>query len=75
MADLGIGQQQLVEIVKALAKDSTILLLDEPTAALTATEVERLLGIVVRLRERGITCVYISHKLEEIRALCDHATI
>ena len=75
VADLGIGQQQLVEIVKALAKDSTILLLDEPTAALTATEVEQLLGIVVRLRERGITCVYISHKLDEVFAIADQITV
>ena len=75
VADLGIGQQQLVEIVKALAKDSTILLLDEPTAALTATEVERLLSIVVRLRERGITCVYISHKLDEVFAIADQITV
>ena len=75
VADLGIGQQQLVEIVKALAKDSTILLLDEPTAALTAAEVERLLGIVARLRERGITCVYISHKLDEVFAIADRITV
>ncbi|MDP6701442.1 MAG: sugar ABC transporter ATP-binding protein, partial [Candidatus Latescibacteria bacterium] len=75
VADLGIGQQQLVEIVKALAKDSTILLLDEPTAALTEAEVERLLGIVVRLRERGITCVYISHKLDEVFAIADRITV
>ena len=75
VADLGIGQQQLVEIVKALAKDSTILLLDEPTAALTEAEVERLLGIVARLRERGITCVYISHKLDEVFAIADRITV
>ena len=75
VADLGIGQQQLVEIVKALAKDSTILLLDEPTAALTEAEVERLLGIVERLRERGITCVYISHKLDEVFAIADRITV
>ena len=75
VADLGIGQQQLVEIVKALAKDSTILLLDEPTAALTEAEVERLLGIVARLRARGITCVYISHKLDEVFAIADRITV
>ena len=75
VADLGSGQQQLVEIVKALAKDSTILLLDEPTAALTEAEVERLLGIVERLRERGITCVYISHKLDEVFAIADRITV
>ena len=65
----------MIEIVKALAKDSTILLLDEPTAALTEAEVERLLGIVARLRERGITCVYISHKLDEVFAIADRITV
>jgi D-xylose transport system ATP-binding protein len=73
--DLGIGQQQLVEIVKALAKDSRILLLDEPTAALTETEVEVLLKIVKDLRQHGVTCVYISHKLDEVLAIADRVTI
>lgn len=73
--DLGIGQQQLVEIVKALAKDSRILLLDEPTAALTETEVEILLAIVKDLRNHGVTCLYISHKLDEVMAISDHITI
>ena len=75
VADLGVGQQQLVEIVKALAKNSKILLLDEPTAALTETEVERLLHIVGGLRQRGITCVYISHKLDEVLQIADRITV
>jgi D-xylose transport system ATP-binding protein len=75
VADLGVGQQQLVEIVKALAKNSKILLLDEPTAALTETEVERLLHIVGGLRQRGITCVYISHKLDEVLEIADRITV
>ena len=75
VADLGIGQQQLVEIVKALAKNSKILLLDEPTAALTEAEVERLLQIVRSLRQRGITCVYISHKLDEVFEIADRVTV
>ncbi len=75
VADLGIGQQQLVEIVKALAKNSKILLLDEPTAALTEAEVERLLQIVRSLRQRGITCVYISHKLDEVFEIADRITV
>lgn len=73
--DLGIGQQQMVEIVKALAKDSKILLLDEPTAALTESEVEILLRIVQRLRDKGITCVYISHKLDEVFHIADRITV
>ncbi len=75
VADLGIGQKQLVEIVKALAKNSSILLLDEPTSALTETEVERLLQIVRCLQKRGITCVYISHKLDEVFQVADRITV
>jgi len=73
--DLGVGEQQLVEIVKALSKDTRILLLDEPTAALTETEVDILLDIVRDLKSRGITCVYISHKLEEVFAISDRITV
>ncbi|MGH1363711.1 MAG: sugar ABC transporter ATP-binding protein [Calditrichia bacterium] len=72
---LGVGEQQLVEIVKALSKETRILLLDEPTAALTETEVEILLEIVQGLKKRGITCVYISHKLDEVFAISDRITI
>lgn len=75
VADLGIGQQQLVEILKALSKNSKILLLDEPTAALTETEVEILLRIVRSLRDQGLTCVYISHKLDEVFAIADRITV
>ncbi|HEX2585431.1 MAG TPA: sugar ABC transporter ATP-binding protein, partial [Steroidobacteraceae bacterium] len=75
VGDLGIGEQQLIEIVKALAKDTKILLLDEPTAALTETEVEVLLKIIRDLRTRGVTCVYISHKLDEVFAISDRITV
>jgi D-xylose transport system ATP-binding protein len=75
VGDLGIGEQQLIEIVKALAKDTKILLLDEPTAALTETEVEVLLKIIRDLRSRGVTCVYISHKLDEVFAIADRITV
>ncbi len=75
IVDLGVGEQQLVEIVKALSKNSRILLLDEPTAALTEVEVEILLDIVRGLRKSGITCVYISHKLDEVFAISDRITV
>jgi D-xylose transport system ATP-binding protein len=73
--NLGIGQQQLVEIAKALSHDARILVLDEPTAALTDTEVETLVHILNSLRERGIGMVYISHKLEEVFRLSDRITV
>jgi len=62
--NLGIGQQQLVEIAKALSQEARILVLDEPTAALTEAEVETLFGILGKLRERGVAMIYISHKLD-----------
>ncbi len=73
--NLGIGQQQLVEIAKALSQNGRILILDEPTAALTDTEVETLVNILNGLRERGIGMVYISHKLEEVFRLSDRITV
>jgi D-xylose transport system ATP-binding protein len=72
---LGIGQKQLVEIVKALAKQSRILILDEPTAALAEHEVQVLLGILRDLRTQGIACIYISHKLDEVFAIADRITV
>jgi D-xylose transport system ATP-binding protein len=75
VAKLGIGQKQLVEIVKALSKDSQILILDEPTAALAENEVLILLDILRDLRERGIASIYISHKLDEVFAICDRITV
>ena len=75
VARLGVGQKQLVEIVKALAKDSRILILDEPTAALAEHEVQILLAILRDLRQRGLACIYISHKLDEVFALADRVTV
>ena len=75
VGDLGVGQQQLVEILKALSKNSRILLLDEPTAALAESEVEILLDIVRGLKQKGITCVYISHKLDEVFTIADRITV
>ncbi len=73
--NLGVGQQQMVEIAKALARDVKLLLLDEPTAALTEAEVDILLDLVDKLRKKGVTCIYISHRLDEIMRLCDDITI
>ncbi len=73
--NLGIGQQQLVEIAKALSHDARILVLDEPTAALTQTEVESLFRILRKLRERGAGMIYISHKLNEVFQLSDRITV
>jgi len=73
--ELGIGQQQLVEITKALSKDARILVLDEPTAALTDTEVETLFTILNDLRLRGVGMIYISHKLDEVFRMSDRITV
>lgn len=75
VGDLGVGQKQLVEIVKALGKNSRVLILDEPTAALAEHEVQVLLDILRDLRSRGIACIYISHKLEEVFAIADRITV
>jgi D-xylose transport system ATP-binding protein len=72
---LGIGRQQLVEIAKALSQDAKILVLDEPTAALTESEVETLFAIITKLRSRGVGLIYISHKLEEVFRMSDRITV
>lgn len=72
---LGIGLQQIVEIVRALSFDAKILVLDEPTAALTAAECDRLLALLRDLRTRGTTSIYVSHRLDEVFALCDRITV
>lgn len=73
--DLGMGSQQLVEIAKALSKDARILILDEPTSALTETEAENLLKILRSLKQKGVTCIYISHRLGEVMSIADHITV
>jgi D-xylose transport system ATP-binding protein len=73
--ELGIGQKQLIEIVRAMDKRSRVLVLDEPTAALTEQEVAVLLTHLRRLRAQGTACIYISHKLDEVFALADRITV
>ncbi len=73
--NLGVGHQQLVEIAKALSKKAKILILDEPTAALTIEETELLMAIIRKLKERGVSCIYISHRLNEVFALADRITV
>jgi D-xylose transport system ATP-binding protein len=75
VGDLGTGQQQLVEIAKALAKNAALLILDEPTASLSEGEVEVLMDILARIKERGVTCIYISHKLDEVFRMADTITV
>ena len=73
--DLGVGSQQLVEIAKALSKEARILILDEPTAALTEAETETLLVLLDGLRKKGVTCIYISHRLREVTRIADRVTV
>ncbi len=75
MSDLSVGQQQMVEICKALMVDAKVLIMDEPTAALTQSETEGLFRLINDLRKKGVSIVYISHRMEEIFELCDRITI
>ncbi len=75
VSGLSVGRQQLVEIVKALSKNKKILLLDEPTAALTEAEAGVLLEIIANLRRHEVGCIYISHKLDEVFAIADRITV
>jgi ribose transport system ATP-binding protein len=75
VGDLSTAERQLVEIAKALSFDAKIIVMDEPTSSLTKKEVELFYSIVEKLRESGITVIYISHKLEEIYRICDRVTI
>ena len=73
--ELRVGDQQLVEIAKALSLEAEILIMDEPTSALTETEVARLFRVIDRLRSRGVTILYISHKMDEVFRLADRITV
>lgn len=73
--DLGVGKRQLVEIAKALSKDVKLLILDEPTAALNEDDSENLLNLLRDLKNHGVTCVLISHKLKEVIEIADSVTV
>lgn len=75
VGDLSAGERQRVEIIRCLLQDPKLLIMDEPTSVLTPQEVEILFKTLQKLRSEGTSILYISHKLEEIRTLCDHATI
>ena len=75
LGTLSVSQMQLVEIAKAVSADCKVLILDEPTSSLTAAEVEALFTIVGELRSRGVSIVYISHKMDEILRISDEVTI
>jgi rhamnose transport system ATP-binding protein len=72
---LSMPEQQIVEIARALGADARILIMDEPTASLTDREVERLFGVVARLRAQGAGIIYISHRVEEVLAIADRTTV
>lgn len=75
VGELTVGQQQMVEIAKALSLKAKILILDEPTSALTETEVKHLFRIIGELKNSGVSMIYISHKMEEVFALSDRITV
>ena len=75
VGDLSVGERQRVEIVRCLLQDPRILIMDEPTSVLTPQEVSTLFTTLRKLSSEGVAILYISHKLEEIRTLCDHATV
>lgn len=73
--ELSVGQQQIIEISKALMTNASVIIMDEPTAALTDREIETLFTVIHKLRKEGVSFVYISHRMEEIFSICDAITI
>ncbi len=73
--DIPVGVQQRVEIIKALANDAEVLILDEPTAVLTPAEIDELIGVMRQLKENGTSIVFITHKLKEVKAIADTITV
>ena len=72
---LGVGKMQMTEIAKALSENAKVLILDEPTSALADAEIEKLMEILNELKNHGVTCIYISHKLEEFFKITDSITV
>jgi len=75
VADLTIGQQQMLQIAAAIGQGARLIVFDEPTSSLSQHEADRLYTLIARLRQRGVTCIYVSHRLEEIFHLCDAITV
>lgn len=75
VSDLSVAKQQMVEIAKALSFNSEVLIMDEPTAALTETEIDELFRMIDQLREKGVGVVHISHRLEELKKISDRVTV
>ncbi|MEK3730953.1 MULTISPECIES: sugar ABC transporter ATP-binding protein [Paenibacillus] len=73
--ECSVGQQQMIEIAKALMTDAKVIIMDEPTAALTEREIQKLFEVIDALRKQGVSIVYISHRMEEIFAICDRITV
>ena len=73
--DLKVSEQQMVEIAKALSQDAKILIMDEPTSALSRKEIEDLFRVIRKLRDEGRGIIYISHRLDELRAIADKVSI
>ncbi|WP_434751209.1 sugar ABC transporter ATP-binding protein [Paenibacillus amylolyticus] len=73
--ECSVGQQQMIEIAKALMTDAKVIIMDEPTAALTEREIQKLFGVIRSLQKNGVSIVYISHRMEEIFTICDRITI
>ena len=75
VADLSVSEKQMIEIAKALSFDSKLIIMDEPSSSLTVDELKHLVKIIHQLKEKGISIIYISHKLDEIFEFCDHVTV
>lgn len=75
MGNLTVAKMQMVEIAKAVSQDASIIVMDEPTSSLTSVEVAQLFGMIRSLRAKGVSIIYISHKMEEIFSICDDVTV
>src|SRR5690606_3199990 len=73
--ELSVGKQQMVEIARALSTNAEVIIMDEPTSALTDREIEKLFNVIHSLKEQGVAFVYISHRMEEIFQICDRISI